>query len=272
MARQAAADWTLLRLAGPDGKQFLQGHLTCDVHGLDTKQALLAAACNLKGRVIASMYVFYDATDYYLFLPQATQSILLAFWQPYFGLYRQAQMLPCSGPLYLVASADRQTGADLRLSFNAQLDLVLMAEQHMDAIAESWDHFLIKQKIPHVLAEGSGQWTPQMLNYDEHGAISYDKGCYLGQEVVARIHYRGRSNRSCYAVAFSFNEPVKINMAFYNAKGDKVGELVNFYALNEPSDAADLYHGLAVLNNNVADRQSVYLDTAQRFPVQVKEN
>ena len=270
MSKMIAEDWALLKLTGEDSGRFLQGHLTCDVRAVNPAKNLLAAACNLKGRVVASMYVLGDPKDYYLFLPQTTQPILLAFWRPYFGLYRKAQMQPCPGTIHLRPSSRDQISADLRLTFNPELDLVLSSEESADAslFEEHWSHFLIKHNIAHVLAAGSGQWTPQMLNYGQHGAISYDKGCYLGQEVVARIHYRGRSNRSCYAVEFRSVKPVKVNMDFYNAKGDKVGELVNFYELDRPSDTVGLYQGLAVLNNNVADRQAIYLDAHQQFPAQ----
>ncbi len=250
----------------------------------------MGAACNLKGRVVASAYVIRTETpgEFYLFLPTEILSILLNFWKLYLPLYRRCQQSVCAGDIVIVPQqtythTKKLPGGDLCRSFPfiEETNLVLIpadsknsdrpTQQPQEAsnISNTWNAFLMRQKTPFILAASSGKWTPQMLGYDRLGAVSYEKGCYLGQEVVARTHYLGKASRTCRLLEVTVPEP-KPGMIFYNAKGDKSGEAVNVCPAGSDTDAdatPNFWRCLAILNNNPVDLEQFWTDREQKVPL-----
>ena len=151
-------DIATIRITGEDALEFLQGQLTNDLGRLGSETEILAAWCNPKGRVI------------------------------WFGTIRNDE-----GGYALSASADMAEDIVRRLTmfrFRSKVDFELVAEGgNVDPAA------LLEQGIPWIGKEQSEQFTPHMLNLDLLDAISFDKGCYTGQEIVARTHYKGATKR-----------------------------------------------------------------------------
>jgi folate-binding protein YgfZ len=178
---------SIIEATGDDAFEFLQGQLTNDLRRLETEAEILAAWCNPKGRVI------------------------------WFGTVRRI-----AGGYAL--SAPAETAADIvkRLTlfrFRARVDLAVV-DDGQTADPES----LVANGLPHIGAAQVEQFTPHMLNLDLLDAISFDKGCYTGQEIVARTHYKGATKRR--TLAFRSESPVN--------EGDKVslqdrdvGEVLN---------------------------------------------
>ena len=265
----SAENWQLVRFSGQDAESFLQGHLTCDLRRLIGPAGCLAAACDDKGRVLASMYVFRqshrEGAGFRILLPKEVWSSLAHFWRRYFVLYRRAEMQEEEGYCCVQEKADRPEEEPL-LSFGLPSSnrLLLLPRAAQAGLASgndlSWDARLIEDAVPHIYADGIGKWIPQMLHYDRMDAVSYTKGCYLGQEVVARVHYRGKPNRLCRRVAFASSQPPYVYMPFYNVKHETMGNLVSCYA-----DGAQSYKGLAVLSANLVDLKNVLLRDKDSF-------
>jgi folate-binding protein YgfZ len=70
-----------------------------------------------------------------------------------------------------------------------------------------WHLLDIMAGIPAIYPETSGQFTPHQLNFPEIGGVSFNKGCYIGQEIIARTHYLGKSKSRLYRVSFQANNP-----------------------------------------------------------------
>jgi hypothetical protein len=195
-----------LCVRGAGAEKLLQGQLTCDVARLTPLQPQLGAYCNLQGKVVVSFYLlkrwFDQHWEYWLVLPDDLQQITLDTLKKYavfFEVTIEARDLRVIG----------LTGEDtLPLSTEADiLTLPLPLTQAQDATRRLWITASgevgsdddrrwrcadIQQGIVHVDAALSEQYLPNLLNYPVIGAVDFKKGCYRGQEIVARVYYRGQ--------------------------------------------------------------------------------
>ena len=93
--------------------------------------------------------------------------------------------------------------------------------------SNSWDKSDIESKIPNIFTETQDKFIPQSLNLDLINAISFKKGCYTGQEIVARTHYLGKPKRRMYLGSVNVDKPPKLGDAV-TTDGNKVGQIINF--------------------------------------------
>jgi folate-binding protein YgfZ len=244
-----------LRVGGRDGIAFLQGQLSADVMRLAAERSLLAGYHNPQGRVLAILRLLALAPDEVLaILPRelvaAVRSRLSAFilrskvtladdsaaWQ-FAGLVGPAAPGAASDPpvapqLPQGALAVAQVGTTLAVRVGAEPGRWLLVtpatavhgeplpgfESCVRASPELWQRLAIESGEPQVYAATSGEFVAQMLNLDSLGAIAFDKGCYTGQEVVARAHYRGRIKRRLQR--FQTAEPVPLQPGDAGALAD----------------------------------------------------
>lgn len=202
-----------IQVTGADAQAFLQGQLTNDLKRLETEAEILAAWCNAKGRVI------------------------------WFGTVH-----PIEGGFGL--SAPKETANDIVTRLTAYRFRSKVAFAVVDEGTTVGADFLIEHGYPFIGAGQVEQFTPHMLNLDLLDAISFDKGCYTGQEIVARTHYKGATKRR--TLRFESSQPVN--------EGDKVtldgrdiGDVLNVAGKNllavVPTDKSneDLRAGVASL-------------------------
>lgn len=172
--------------SGADAFDFLQAQLSNDLRLLEERSELLSAWCNPKGRVICILRVRRREAGYEMLLPAELADPVL----------KRLTMF----------------------RFRSKVELETAAASPDDlGIPGSTDDWLLENLragIPEVWQAQSEEFTPHMLNLDLIGAVSFDKGCFPGQEIVARTHYRGSSKRRTHR--FESAEPV--------AAGDKVAD------------------------------------------------
>tara|TARA_B100000767_G_scaffold268379_1_gene288520 strand:+ start:253 stop:1209 length:957 start_codon:yes stop_codon:yes gene_type:complete len=96
----------------------------------------------------------------------------------------------------------------------------------------SWHASDIEAKIPNIFNETKDKFIPQSLNLDLIDAVNFKKGCYTGQEIVARTHYLGKPKRRMYLGSVKTNKPLKLADEIL-VEGDKVGQIINFYKNGE---------------------------------------
>lgn len=210
----------LIRARGADAVKFLQGQLTNDVTGMVPSQARLAGFCSAKGRLQASFIVWQLADDELLLACAA--SVLPATLKrlSMFVLRAQCKLSDASAELSLLgatgASATALVGAApawgvgavpggtaLRLPDVDGVPRALLAVAPADApaadlAADAWRLLEVRSGIPMIEAATVDQFVPQMLNYELIGGVDFQKGCYPGQEVVARSQYRGTIKRRMF--------------------------------------------------------------------------
>ncbi len=276
----------LIRFAGEDAQQFLNGQLSCDVASLEPLHARYGSYSTPKGRMLATFLLWRDATGFFMQLPgsvrEATQKRLSMYI-----LRSKVKAEDVSGAHVLIGAAGKAAGAILKPLF-AELPaeplaltnaegaslLRLAADRYQiiasperapalrDAIARDaapvgpavWDWLDIRAGIPFITPATREQFVPQMANLDALGGVSFNKGCYPGQEIVARMHYLGRLKQRMYLANVSTNEAPQPGDKLYSANtgAPACGMIVN--AAASPDGGFDM---LAVMQIESAQRGEV---------------
>jgi len=208
----AAFPYSTIFASGPDAFEFLQAQLTNDLRLLEKHEQLLSAWCNPKGRVICILRISRSDAGYRLILPaELAESVL-----------KRLTMFRFRSKVELEAGP--ATAADLGIA----------------GTTEDWLLGNLRAGRPEIWLAQSEHFTPHMLNLDLLGAISFDKGCYPGQEIVARTHYRGATRRRTHR--FESAQPVSAGDKVSDGERD-TGEVLNAIGTDllavVPSDNAD---------------------------------
>jgi tRNA-modifying protein YgfZ len=210
-----------LAVTGPDARSFLQNQLSSDLNEVTDSRGQFSAWHDPKGRVLTFLRLLPWPEGFLLVLHAALAesierrmrmyvlraSVTLSAGPPVFGLFAQGDPAPGNAfPLPLpkdeLAAATDGRIAVLRLPGDERW-LVAgepgalgepIATEEAETVA-AWELAEIAAGIPEIYPETSGQFVAQMLNLDRIGAVSFTKGCYPGQEIVARAHHLGRVKR-----------------------------------------------------------------------------
>jgi tRNA-modifying protein YgfZ len=209
----------LLRARGADMVRFLQGQLSNDLTRLSAGCSLLAGYHNPQGRVIAVLRLVHLAADDVLavlpreLIPPVAQRLAKFILRAKVKLADESSLWVIAGlpgtattdlpelPHAVDCAARIDESIVVRLAGESPRWLVVspaaqrLALDPSPALAARWQRLAIAAGEPQVYAATSEHFLAQMLNLDVLGAIAFDKGCYTGQEVIARAHYRGRVKR-----------------------------------------------------------------------------
>jgi hypothetical protein len=192
----------VLAFRGADTAKFLQGQLSADIGKLAPGATTLAGLHNPQGRVVALFALLRTAEEEILaVLPRELIGTVASRLRK-FILRAKVRIEDLSTTLMIAGSANPPLANPLikHLPWGRRWLLVVPADQHesLDGDAHSisaWQRADIAEGLPQVYAATSENFVAQMLNLDLLGAIAFDKGCYTGQEIIARAHYRGRVKR-----------------------------------------------------------------------------
>lgn len=204
----------VLLLEGTDAAAFLHGQLTADILGLAARHATLAALCSPQGRVIAVARIGRIARGLAMLLPRELVAPVADRLRHYV-LRARVSINDVSDELAVAGlmAGDGPPATPPGDWEPLQLgDGRILAIGPVAALAErpatgtpsgSWDAWCVALGEPEVYAATCQVWVPQMLNLDLLGAVSLKKGCYTGQEVVARVQYLGRIKRRMFRYRFA---------------------------------------------------------------------
>ena len=251
----------LLSCTGDDARAFLHAQLTSDVAGLDTRHARRAGWCSAKGRLLATLLVVPHAGGFLLQLARdlspAVSKRLSMFilrakvkladvsdaWAQ-FGVWGAgaAQRL---GELGLEVPQDNLRCASVERGIVVRVAperfLVLAPQAEHARLAQSlaqrdeaaWAMEDIRDGLPQVRLATQEQFVPQMLNLERLGAVDFKKGCYPGQEVVARTQYRGVLKRRMVRARAPVPAAPGDDVFADSIPGQAAGTVVNAAALAE---------------------------------------
>jgi folate-binding protein YgfZ len=296
----ALNDEALLQVTGPDAATFLQGQTTCDLREVDAHRARPGAYCNPQGRVLADFLLAHTAPECYLLRLHASLAATTAERLARYVVFSKAEVslashwrvFACWGETVAAAllaiTGDLPgecyacvTGEDFCLlqvdDDSRQFELYLDGDRRADleqALSGSltrgdqsvWRALQIDRGIARVESATVETFLPQALNYDRVGFVSFNKGCYTGQEVVARLHYRGQSKRRLYpasAPAGSSPVPAAGDPVYAGGGEQAVGTVVNAVG----AEAADT-RLLVSLAERVID-QPLTLDAEGTRPLRI---
>jgi len=279
----------LIRVSGEDAGRFLQAQLTNDVLALDVGAAQLNGWCSPKGRLLAVFTLWRSSDAYYLMLPRLLQAGIqkrlgmfvlrakvaiedVSTFAVRFGLISGSSTeltdvlpndpSPAPGTAHTTA-----TGTVVRLSPTRTIVVVdpLAAEQTWDDLASqrsrltanAWDLASIRDGVIEVLPETQDAYVPQMANFELAGGVSFKKGCYPGQEIVARTQYRGILKRRMVRVRIASETPLLPGTQVYSPlfPGQAAGTIAT-----SARSAADTVEALVVAQLEAISNNSLFVD------------
>ena len=153
--------FSTLVITGPDAERFLQGQFTCDVTKI-TAEPSFGAYCDVRGRMIANFMLAKNNDAFYLILPNTMLDIIEQQLKK-FALFSKVTLTKDDSLIHINVATNKLE--------------------------------LIKQGIAFIYPETSLLFTPQMINWEKQGGVSFTKGCYVGQEIVARTQHLGKLKR-----------------------------------------------------------------------------
>jgi len=277
----------IIEVHGEDAESFLQNQFTNDIHRVTETTHQLSAWCSPKGRVISNFRLFKRADKYYLTLPadlldpvikklrmyvmmskvtlEDVSANLIHFG--YAGEYAERDLRTILDE-ELVPTKDNQTiqhgnlsilrlsGTVPRFEIIGEYEDAKSLWEHCNVRAapvssNGWDYLNIVAGLPVVNKASSEAWIPQMLNLQVIDGVDFQKGCYPGQEIVARLKYLGKNKRRMYRIEINSNELPEIGQKIY-AEGfsdSEAGKILT--TVINPSGKAE---ALAILKIAHADK------------------
>lgn len=224
----------IVSVSGVQAAEFLQGQISADVSTVNPQQACLGTLCNLKGRMIASFILVNPAQEiYYLVLHQSIAEQTKAELAKY-AIFSQCEIelldidvSACAKEIELAftVEVEEQQGIKVALPENRVLFIGQNCEQPLpehEFIALDIDALL-----PWVTEQSADKFLPQAFFSDDNvsfmQAISYTKGCYKGQEVVARMHFKGEMKEGLYRLESGY---FPAGHEFRDSSGKRLGQVV----------------------------------------------
>lgn len=272
--------------SGDDAQSFLHNQLTSDVSHLDLDSAQHSSWCSHKGRMQASFLLYRRTTDYRALLSAdlaqgtltqlqryvlrakvklddlSTSHVVIGLAGPGAIDALRAAGLPV--PEALMSSGDSAESTIIHV--DAQRYVLVaevsaaptlfekLASQARTAGTPAWQWLDIQAGIVLVSAATKEEFVPQMANFDKIGGVSFHKGCYPGQEVVARAKYLGKIKRHLYRIRT--DAPVDAGASLFQAEN---GELPSGIVASAAPDPDGGYAALAVIKESAADSEDVRL-------------
>ena len=193
----------LLKVSGADAENFLQSQFSNDVKQIQEGQLQINAYCQHQGKIIAILWVFKRNSNYYLSIPSELKTIVLSKLNM-FKLMSQVEIEDYSSKINQYGLISENRKDSIKINDNLSLltsTKILTDNQHNS----DWELACIMDKLPEISVTNSENYIPQALNLDiDDMGVSFTKGCYPGQEVVARMHYLGKPKRRLFYFISSF--------------------------------------------------------------------
>lgn len=202
---------TLLKFSGEDASSFLQGQLTNDINALDGKWQF-SGYCNPKGRLLALFQLWQHGEHIYGLLHSSLVEPTVKRLRMY--VMRSKVSIEVHDDIevsYQLSTPQakftaKSEGDTHTLSYDSRHLLIRVnCEEPQSSYSEQWTSLNIAEGIPDITDKTVELFVPQMINLDVLGGINFKKGCYTGQEIVARMHYLGKLKQRMYLCSVTDN-------------------------------------------------------------------
>lgn len=281
----------LIECYGDDAGDFLQGQLTNDIRNVSPHHSQMSAYCTPKGRMLSNFRIFKRDETFYLRLPRPLLENTLKRLKMFILMSRLTMedasdslvRIGLSGPdageqlkpliTELPAAIDdvsqtpdytviRLAGPHERYEIYGELKPMKSLWSHLDVQAAPvgagpWEMLDILAGIPTVLPQTSEAFVPQMANLQLLNGVSFQKGCYSGQEIIARMQYLGKLKRRMYRVHVDTGEPVNPGDKLF-ASGSSSGQGTGQIVTAQPNPDGG-YMALAVIDIQDAESNALQL-------------
>ncbi|MCP5161611.1 MAG: folate-binding protein YgfZ [Hahellaceae bacterium] len=248
-------EYCLIDLQGADAERFLQGQATCDLTGLPEDKALLGCTNTPKGRAYGVFLLARHAGGYLIRLPVSIAEDFKQRLDKYRVFFKTRLEMATD---FQLLGAQGSAGIEQARALAGELPDQPWAITRNDKVIairlpgelprfELWVHALppvpvsesqvntwkwheTSAGIAQLCPETVEEFVPQMLNLQSLGAISFKKGCYTGQEIVARMRYLGKLKKRLYLLEAKGDQTLPVNSALVDGEGHKWGQVVQCVA------------------------------------------
>jgi len=284
--------YTLIKVTGADANRFLQGQLSNDINNVNETQSQMSSYCTPKGRALALFRVFQFDDAYCLSLPTEIAEKTINRLKM-FIMRSDVTMEDVTDDYFHFGIAGEHASANLNTDLNIETlptipdEAVNTSDFSLQKLAGSPDRFeifghfdtavtiwkklstncqpvgqsawnlqRINAGIPEILTETTDGFVPQMLNLQLINAVNFQKGCYPGQEIVARTKYLGKLKKRLYLAEITTENTITIGTDLYESGDNQqsVGKVVSA----EPSSTST-YRLLLVLRISASENQPIFL-------------
>lgn len=281
-------------VAGSDAAEVMQGQFTNDVSRVDEGHSQISAFCNNKGRMLANFRLFQNQQNYFLSIRSDLVESSIEHLQKYV-LRAEVAIQDISDQLVHIGICGDNTETLLSpfidnlstdtdsVSYNDNYIAIRVAgktpryeifcsQEHAKALWESlsektsvansayWDYLNIKNGLPFIDNKTREEFVPQMVNMELINGVSFEKGCYTGQEIVARTHYLGKQKRRTYRIKITSDTAPKAGDQLAtdtSTENQYTGTLVSVY-----QTAKNEFEALAVIQIKSAESEKLKLKDA----------
>ena len=249
----------LIKVSGTDAESFLQAQFSNDIGLLRSDEVQLSAYCQHQGKIIALFWVMRSEESFLLSFPTDLAEKVITRLQM-FIIMSDVLIEDISNQYSQIGLINENDSSTYSINENLSLLIASNLEKNIEMSSnnDEWIKSCIDSQIPEVFLSTSEKLVPQMLNLDiNEVGVNFSKGCYPGQEVVARLHYLGEAKRRLFA--FQCDSEVQIGDNLYcgsskaaQARGDRYkgsGILINTVKYNSK------FYCLATLDIELLDEK-----------------
>ena len=210
---------SIIQISGVDSAEFLQGQITNDINFVSDNKILTSAICNVKGRVLAVFRILRSSSGFLIFVNKSVAEKFKTHLEKY------------------------------AVFFKTKIEFIDKAIDGIEIISESdWKLNCIERGFVEITESISEVFTPHELNYQNLRLINFEKGCFTGQEVIARMHYRGKLKFSLAKFSVDERNLLKELDFVFNKAGKKLGQVV----LKEKNE------GLVTLKDKLVTKKNLF--------------
>lgn len=218
------SDRALLKISGTDAESFLQAQLSNDISLLDENKVQISCFCQHQGKIITLFWVIRLKEDFLLSFPVDLKDKVIARLQM-FVIMSDVKIENISKDYRQIGLMNESNSNSY--SINENLSILIASKDDLKIEITSdhdeWVKALIDAQIPEVFLATSEKLVPQMLNLDiDEFGVNFSKGCYPGQEVVARLYYLGEAKRRLFSFTSKSEMQVGDNLYCASSKSAKV--------------------------------------------------
>lgn len=283
----------LLKVTGSRAKELLQGQLTCNLEEVSLTKTRLGAHCNSQGRMISLFRIFFYRDSYYLQMPATSIPFALNALKKY-AVFFKVELSDASHeflrigycgdalkiflPLIPEMIEDLLQVDDLLIiKFPGQISRyeilgdftaisVLwkkLAEKNIFISDTVWKYLDFQASIPQIYPKTSEKFLPHEINLQHLNGISFNKGCYTGQEIIARMQYRGKVKNQIYQASIKTDMTPQLGNDIYNTVGI-AGSIVDCCKTDYNN------YEMLIITNEID--QTLFLDSHKTYPLFLKQN
>lgn len=272
---------SIIAFTGQDAANFLQGQVTCDVLAIEQNNSTLGALCNPKGRVISNFQLTNTGDSYLMLVPREMAELVIKRLKVFVfrskvsidDVSDKLNCFACSSDIPNALHETLSASTNIPIAGATDLQKIICSNQHAQSIqanegikissSHDWQLELTAACYPEITLATTELFIPQMLNLDLLNAISFQKGCYTGQEIIARMHYKGSVKRRL--VSYTSNKQHLAGDEIHQLNIDNsIGTIISSLSTDDSQ-----FFGLAVLKVNTPYDTAIILSDNSEITLQL---